>query len=85
MQYDICFYMIFLYTYRLIQSLDDVYLVFHTWLVDKNSKNQVGGRIHIWDMHRHLKKKLWPHIPLQRTEINWIPLDINGQLYFTYR
>lgn len=35
-------------------------------------------------MDRHVKRNLWPHIELQRTEINWIPLDINGELYLTY-
>lgn len=70
---------------RLAQIGDKVYLIFHTWLVDKISNDEVGGRVHIWDMDSHVKKKLNPHIPLQRTEINWIPLDINGELYFTYR
>ncbi|XP_067937561.1 uncharacterized protein [Watersipora subatra] len=69
---------------RLVMSGENMYLIFHTWLVDKNSHNDIGGRVHVWDMERHVKRRLNLHITLQRTEINWIPLDVRGQLYFTY-
>ena len=35
-------------------------------------------------MDRHIKKKLTLNTKLLRTEINWIPLDIDGELYYTY-
>lgn len=70
---------------RFIQVGQDVFLVFHTWLVDKNSGGEVGGRVHLWDMERRVKTKLHLNIKLQRTEINWTPLDKDGQLYLTYR
>jgi len=42
------------------------------------------GRLHLFDMDRHVKRKLKLDGNLLRTEINWIPLDLNGQLYYTY-
>ena len=61
-----------------------MFLVFHTWLVDKNSNDDVGGRVHIWDMDRRVKTKLRIGMKLQRTEINWTPLDRRGQLYLAF-
>lgn len=43
------------------------------------------GRLHLYDTDRHIKKKLTlNNTVLLRTEINWIPIDVNGELYFTY-
>lgn len=44
----------------------------------------MAGRPHIYDMNRHIKRKLKTNRDMPRTEINWIPLDVNGELYFTY-
>ncbi|XP_067933957.1 uncharacterized protein [Watersipora subatra] len=69
---------------RLFSVGNSTYLSFHTWLVDPTFNNQISGRLHLYDMDRHIKKKLTLNTKLLRTEINWIPLDIDGELYYTY-
>lgn len=38
----------------------------------------------MYDMDRHTKRKLKLNTKLHRTEINWIPIDVKGELYYTY-
>ena len=38
----------------------------------------------MFDMNRNIKRKLQLNVKLQKTEINWIPIDVNGELYYTY-
>lgn len=63
---------------------EDNFLIFHTWLIDRHFNNDMAGRPHIYDLNKHVKKELVLDRPMQRAEINWIPLDLNGELYFTY-
>lgn len=69
---------------RLFSVGDRTYLSYHSWLVDPTYKDQMSGRLFMYDLDRHIKKKITLNSQLHRTEINWIPLDVNGQLYFTY-
>lgn len=70
---------------RLVEVGNELLLLFHTWIVDKDSHDEVGGRVHIWNWDKRQKRKLkLPGVQLQRTEINWIPMDVNGSLYVTY-
>ena len=59
-------------------------LVFHTWLKDKLTKDSINGRSYIYDMDKHIKRRLSPNITLSKAEINWIPLEMKGRLYFVY-
>lgn len=70
--------------YRLFSVGDNSYLSFHTWLVDPTYDHQISGRLHLYDMDKHIKRKLTLDTKLHRTEINWIPLDVRGELYYTY-
>lgn len=38
----------------------------------------------MFDMNRNIKRRLKLNTKLHRTEINWIPIDVNGELYYTY-
>lgn len=63
---------------------EDEFLSYHTWLIDPTYNNDMAGRPHMYDMNRHIKRKLNTGRQMSRTEINWIPLDVRGELYFTY-
>ena len=69
---------------RLFTIGNTTYLSFHTWLVDPTYNHQITGRLHLYDMDRNVKRKLTLNTKLHRTEINWIPLEVKRELYFTY-
>lgn len=53
--------------------------------MDPSYNHRISGRLHLYDIDRHVKKKLTlKNTKLLRTEINWIPLDVGGKLYYTY-
>jgi len=70
--------------FRLVRVGNSTLLVFHVWSVDKFSNDNIVGRVHIFDMDKHAKHRLAPSMTLARAEINWIPLDVKGEAYFTY-
>lgn len=70
---------------RWVQVGEELLLIFHTWLNDKHGNDEVGGRVHLWHWDKKYKRKLVvPGLKLRRTEINWIPMDVNGSLHLTY-
>jgi hypothetical protein len=68
---------------RLFTLGDKLYVLFHMWKFGQDGYTE--GRMHVWDYEeKRIAKLEIDGVKMMVTEINWVPLDVNGTLYFVY-